>query len=58
MPGGGAAKLTGLTGKAREHWAYQPVKKFSVPEVKNKAWVKNPIDAFVLAKLEEKGPRP
>jgi hypothetical protein len=26
-----------------------------VPEVKNKASVKTPIDAFVLAKLEEKG---
>ena len=51
MPGGGAAKLTGLTSKAREHWAYQPIKKYPVPDVKNKAWVKNPIDAFVLAKL-------
>ena len=58
MPGGGAAKLTGLTGKAREHWAYQPVKKVAVPAVKNQAWVKNPIDAFVLAKLEEKGIQP
>ena len=55
MPGGGAAKLTGITAKAREHWAYQPVKKYPVPEVKDKGWVKNAIDAFVLAKLEEKG---
>ena len=58
MPLGGAAKITGLTGKAREHWAFQPVKKASVPEVKNKAWVKTPIDAFILAKLEEKGLQP
>jgi cytochrome c553 len=58
MPSGGAAKLTGLTGKAREHWAFQPVKKAAVPEVKNKAWVKNPIDAFIMAKLEEKGLQP
>ena len=58
MPGGGAAKLTGLTSKAREHWSYQPVKKYPVPEVKNKAWVKNSIDAFVLAKLEEKSLQP
>ena len=55
MPAGGAAKLTGLTGKARQHWAFQPVKKSTVPTVKNKDWVKNPIDAFVLAKLEDKG---
>ena len=58
MPSGGAAKLTGLTGKAREHWAFQPVTKPTVPEVKNKAWVKTPIDAFILAKLEEKGLQP
>ena len=58
MPIGGAAKLTGLTGKAREHWAFQPVTKPKVPEVKNKAWVKTPIDAFILAKLEEKGLQP
>jgi hypothetical protein len=58
MPSGGAAKLTGLTGKARDHWAFQPVTKPTVPEVKNRAWVKTPIDAFVLAKLEEKGLQP
>ena len=58
MPAGGASKLTGLTGKAREHWAFQPVKKPAVPEVKNKAWVKNVIDSFVLAKIEEKGLQP
>ena len=58
MPAGGAAKLTGLTGKARDHWAFQPVTKPTVPEVKNRAWVKTPIDAFVLAKLEEKGLQP
>jgi cytochrome c553 len=53
MPAGGAAKLTGLTGKARQHWAFQPVKKPAIPAVKDKNWAKNPIDAFVLAKLEE-----
>ena len=55
MPSGGAAKLTGLTGKARQHWAFQPIKKATVPEVKDKSWAKSPIDAFVLAKMEEKG---
>lgn len=34
------------------HWAFQTPERPPVPEVKNKAWVKNPIDAFVLAKLE------
>ncbi|MES2982983.1 MAG: PSD1 and planctomycete cytochrome C domain-containing protein [Verrucomicrobiota bacterium] len=34
------------------HWAFQTPERPPVPEVKNKAWLKNPIDAFVLAKLE------
>jgi hypothetical protein len=42
----------------REHWAFQPIKRPSVPRVKTLAWVANPIDAFVLAKLEEQGMSP
>ncbi len=30
----------------------------TVPHVKNTAWVKSPIDAFILAKLESKGLKP
>ena len=33
-------------------WSYQPVKSQATPEVQNKKWVRTPIDAFVLAKLE------
>ncbi|HEY6167787.1 MAG TPA: PSD1 and planctomycete cytochrome C domain-containing protein [Verrucomicrobiae bacterium] len=44
--------------KARQHWAFKPVVKPPVPAVKNKGWVQSPIDAFVLAKLEEKGMKP
>ena len=40
------------------NWAYKPVAQVTPPEVKQKAWVKTPIDAFVLAKLEEKGLKP
>ncbi len=39
---------------ARRHWAFQPVRKPSPPTVRDAARVKNPVDAFVLAKLEEK----
>ena len=35
-------------------WSLQVVKKPTIPKVKNGAWVKNPIDAFILAKLEAK----
>ncbi|HXE54801.1 MAG TPA: PSD1 and planctomycete cytochrome C domain-containing protein [Tepidisphaeraceae bacterium] len=38
---------------AKEHWAFVPPVEPAVPQVKASSWVKNPIDAFVLAKLEE-----
>lgn len=37
-----------------ELWSLVPVKKPALPAVKAKTWVRNPIDAFVLAKLESK----
>jgi hypothetical protein len=38
-----------------EHWSFQPIKQPSVPKVKNSSWVRNPIDAFILSKLETAG---
>lgn len=40
------------------HWSYIPPSRPPLPAVKNAAWVRNPIDAFVLAKLEENGLQP
>src|SRR5216683_1165590 len=42
----------------RKHWAFQPVHRPAIPRVRNPAWVRNPIDAFVLAKLEAQGWQP
>jgi mono/diheme cytochrome c family protein len=42
----------------RDHWSFKPVKKPPVPEVKEKDWVSNPIDGFIVAKLEENGMKP
>ncbi len=47
-----------ITQKDRSHWAFQAVKRPAIPDVKNQAWVRNPIDAFILAKLEAKGLQP
>jgi hypothetical protein len=47
-----------ITAKDRAHWAFQPVKRPAVPEVRDRAWVRNPIDAFILAGLEAKGLQP
>jgi hypothetical protein len=41
-----------------EHWAFQQRQPQPVPRVKDTDWVRNPIDAFILAKLEEKGWKP
>jgi hypothetical protein len=40
---------------ARKHWAFQPVKPVSPPSVKDSSWVRNPIDAFILTGLEQRG---
>ncbi len=37
-----------------DHWAFKPVVWPTPPKVRQKEWVSNPIDAFVLAKLEAK----
>ncbi|MEQ8211599.1 MAG: DUF1549 and DUF1553 domain-containing protein [Lacipirellulaceae bacterium] len=43
---------------AAEHWAFVPPKKHEVPAVQNETWVANPIDDFILAKLESQGLTP
>lgn len=40
------------------HWSFIAAKKPNLPEIKNPAWVKNPIDRFILAELEKKGLAP
>src|SRR5262249_47552505 len=43
----------------RKHWAFQPVKDHAVPDGgKLATHVSNPVDAFILAKLAEKGLTP
>ena len=37
------------------HWAFQPLRRSAVPEVTNHAWVRSPIDAFILARLQREG---
>jgi hypothetical protein len=39
-------------GNATLHWAFQPIERPALPQVAHRWWVRNPIDAFVLARLE------
>lgn len=42
----------------KEHWSFQPPVKRDPPTVSTKGWVRNPIDNFILAKLESMGLKP
>lgn len=44
--------------KAEDHWAFQPVRRPRIPTVNGGNWVRSPVDASVLAKLERKGLEP
>ncbi|HYV27689.1 MAG TPA: DUF1549 domain-containing protein, partial [Candidatus Eisenbacteria bacterium] len=58
-------ELKAATGKSginieegRKHWAYQLPRQPALPRVKDQSWLRNDVDRFVMAKLEEKGIRP
>lgn len=42
----------------QKHWAFEAPVRHPEPTVKNEAWVRNPIDRFVLARLEREGLTP
>ncbi len=56
--GAHAVATAGTPDPATRHWAFTPVRPLSPPEVKNSAWVRTPVDAFVLARLEREGLEP
>jgi Protein of unknown function (DUF1553)/Protein of unknown function (DUF1549)/Planctomycete cytochrome C len=44
--------------KWEDHWSFLPPTKPAIPNVSNKAWVRDPLDAFVLARLEREHLKP
>jgi len=42
----------------KQHWAFVPVSKPALPAVQEQSWIRNPIDAFILAKLQASGLKP
>jgi Protein of unknown function (DUF1553)/Protein of unknown function (DUF1549)/Planctomycete cytochrome C len=38
-----------------KHWAFEPPRRPGQPTVKDRSWPRNPIDEFVLARLEKEG---
>ena len=51
------ATVTAVNPKSR-HWAFQPVAHPVPPDVRDCAWVRDPIDRFIAAKLEAEGYAP
>jgi hypothetical protein len=41
-----------------EHWAFIPPERPPVPRVREKAWIRTPVDAFILARIEKEGLSP
>ncbi|MGC2656444.1 MAG: DUF1549 domain-containing protein, partial [Bryobacteraceae bacterium] len=42
----------------KTHWAFVPPQRPLLPSVNNIAWIRNPIDRFVLARLEKENLKP
>jgi Protein of unknown function (DUF1553)/Protein of unknown function (DUF1549)/Planctomycete cytochrome C len=43
---------------ARAHWAFRPIRRPSLPRVRNVDWSRNGIDPFILARLEAEAIEP
>ena len=54
----GEATAKPQSGDERSHWAFRPVRGPVAPPVRDARWLHNPIDAFVLARLENAGIKP
>jgi hypothetical protein len=54
----GLTAVLAIAADRPDHWSFQPVKDPKPPEIEKKEWVRNPIDAFILAKLQAVDLRP
>ncbi len=52
------SKVPAVNAETMKWWSFQPVVEVSAPQVRNQAWIRNPIDSFILAKLESAGLAP
>jgi hypothetical protein len=52
------AAAAGDEPEPQAHWSFRPIRRPVVPQPCEGAWVRNPIDAFILRKLDETGLKP
>ena len=58
LPWPAAARAKGPSDDSSTHWSFQPIRRPRPPEVSQESWVRNPIDRFILARIENKGLTP
>ncbi len=51
-------KTAASAGGKSDHWAFQPIRRPAIPQVKKSGWVRNEIDDFILARLSKVGVEP
>ncbi len=44
--------------EGKKFWAFQPINDPPLPQVESQEWIRSPIDAFILAKLEKEQIKP
>ena len=54
----GGDRTPGALVRPERHWSFEPPRRAPVPRPVDEAWSHNPIDAFVLDRLEREGLRP
>jgi mono/diheme cytochrome c family protein len=57
-PDAGQSQISNLKSQTPKHWAFVKPARPAIPQVKNQKWIRNPVDAFVLARLEKEGLTP
>ncbi|MFO1053296.1 MAG: DUF1553 domain-containing protein [Planctomycetota bacterium] len=58
LPCAGALLAPGAAPRIGDEWSYSRLTRPAVPAVHDASWVRNPIDAYVLARLEAAGLQP
>src|ERR1041384_2335195 len=52
------APVPAFSADKADFWSFKPAEKPTLPRVKNRIWPRNPVDLFVLLKIEEKQMHP
>ncbi len=52
-PEGNVSSADSRSETKSNHWAFQPIRRGGPPQVRKPSWVRNPVDRFVLQRLEK-----